>query len=286
VDESADLLEVEESSYCPICNHELPVMNSTFLIPEWGFIADGNNITKPGLVKPQRTFNNEIAYVGKGEGEVKDISLPNTKISMIQSPKDEMVVINSSNFFVCRGCGYTEVDQSTFRNTKSVEHKLPSSRKYCVNKILHRYALGYRFTTSVLQLRFEQPYLPATDWNYAYSVLQGLIRGFCNYYSIDDRDISGCLQYFINDITGFGSYSIVLYDSTPGGSGYVKMLKNPDDLKAVLERTYEIVISCKCGGESGDSSCYSCLRNYYNQKHHDEMKRSYVIDFIRNVLSK
>lgn len=33
-----------------------------------------------------------------------------------------------------------------------------------------------------------------------------------------------------------------------------------------------------------DSSCYSCLRNYYNQKHHDELKRKYVIDFIGNVL--
>jgi hypothetical protein len=41
---------------------------------------------------------------------------------------------------------------------------------------------------------------------------------------------------------------------------------------------------CDCGGEYGDTSCYSCLRNYYNQKYHDRLKRSYVVDFLREVL--
>ena len=34
-----------------------------------------------------------------------------------------------------------------------------------------------------------------------------------------------------------------------------------------------------------DSSCYSCLRNYYNQKYHDDLKRSYVIEFLNRVFS-
>jgi hypothetical protein len=42
---------------------------------------------------------------------------------------------------------------------------------------------------------------------------------------------------------------------------------------------------CDCGGEYGDSSCYSCLRGYYNQKHHDLIKRGYVINFLRDILT-
>ena len=132
-----------------------------------------------------------------------------------------------------------------------------------------------------------KPVLPATctdDWAYAYSVLQGLIRGVCTYFSIDDRDISGCLQYYFNRKTYSGAYSIILYDTTPGGSGYVNMINSADSLEAVLRCTRDIMLSCNCGGEKAESSCYSCLRNYYNQRHHDEMKRSYVIDFINQVL--
>ena len=154
---------------------------------------------------------------------------------------------------------------------------------------LYRRSLGYMFQTSVLQIRFEDPVLPATDedsWAYAYSVLQGIIRGVCTYFSIDDRDISGCLQYYFNRKTYNGAYSIILYDTTPGGSGYVNMINNSEKLKAVLETARGIMLSCNCGGSKAESSCYSCLRNYYNQKHHDEMKRSYVIDFVNKVLGE
>lgn len=55
-------------------------------------------------------------------------------------------------------------------------------------------------------------------------------------------------------------------------------------LKGVFEYTLKLMKSCKCGGKDGDSSCYSCLRNYGNQKYHDLLKRKYVIDFIGQFL--
>ncbi len=196
-----------------------------------------------------------------------------------------MVVINESHFYVCSVCGYTEVEDKIFHRVIKREHKNASGHFKCKNKDLRRYSLGYRFATNVLQIRFINPALPAMEWEHAYSVLQGIIRGFCSYFSIDERDVSGCLQYFYNDKANRGEYSIVLYDNAPGGSGYVSMLDSSDKLKSVLERTKSIMTSCGCGGEEGDSSCYSCLRNYYNQRHHDEMKRRYVIDFIDQVFS-
>lgn len=43
---------------------------------------------------------------------------------------------------------------------------------------------------------------------------------------------------------------------------------------------------CDCGGQDGDTSCYSCLRNYYNQKYHDKLKRFYVVDFLKKILGE
>ena len=274
---------------CPVCSGKIKsVPRSTFIIPELGFISDSKGVTKPGLIKPKRTYNNEIAYIGHKDDAFTDASIGNAKISMMHSQKDEMVVINNSNFFVCPLCGYAEVDEGSFQPRMMIKHRSPGGRKACSEKMLTRRSLGYMFQTSVLQIRFEDPILPAgseEDWAYAYSVLQGMLRGVCTYFSIDERDISGCLQYYFNRDTHKGAYSIILYDATPGGSGYVNMINSADKLENVLKSARDIALSCDCGGDAADSSCYSCLRNYYNQRYHDVMKRGYVIDFVNSVLS-
>ena len=77
---------------------------------------------------------------------------------------------------------------------------------------------------------------------------------------------------------------MVFYDKTPGGAGHVRRLASPEILERVLEATLKLMQSCTCGGEEGDSSCYQCLRNYYNQKYHDILSRKAVIDFVKAVL--
>jgi hypothetical protein len=38
---------------------------------------------------------------------------------------------------------------------------------------------------------------------------------------------------------------------------------------------------CDCGGEDQDTSCYTCLQDYYNQKYHDILNRRNVIEFLK-----
>ncbi|MGI6331293.1 MAG: DUF1998 domain-containing protein [Zhaonellaceae bacterium] len=109
------------------------------------------------------------------------------------------------------------------------------------------------------------------------------MRGVCSYLNIEQNDISGCLQYFYNNITCRPNYSLVLYDKTPGGAGHVKRLNKPEILESILKETLLLMEQCNCGGDKMDSSCYACLRNYYNQKYHDLLKRGYVIKFIKKL---
>ena len=176
---------------------------------------DSGSIRKPGLVKPQRTFNNEIAYIGNNSGgEFNEISVGKATVSLRLSQKDELVIINSSNFFVCENCGYADLDQKRFTPVKVKKHKNPSG--YECKGQLKRYSLGYRFQTDVVQIRFLSPTLSAAEWSVAYSVLQGVLHGFTSKYSIDERDVSGCLHYYFDENYGSG-YSLILYDNTPGG---------------------------------------------------------------------
>ena len=253
-----------------------------FLIPEFGFEID-NKIEKPKLLKPERSYHGDTYYVGYHEKmNCSEIHIEESIIELISSTDDELAVLNTSNFYVCEQCGYTE-RRSDGKPTSDTEHYRASGSK-CPCRILRKRSIGYRFKTDVLQIRFITNEIVANDFPKALSILHGIIRGTCRYLNIEQQEISGCLQYFSNPNTNRGNYSIILYDRTPGGAGHVKRIADKDTISGIFRSTLALMNDCSCGGEEKDSSCYGCLRNYYNQKYHDVLKRRYVIDFLNNLL--
>lgn len=256
-----------------------------FLIPEFGFEADGEKIRKPGLRKPERTYKGEIAYVGyKNDIKMQNFSIGKANFQIGISQSDEMAVINESNFYICEDCGYATLENKEFKNFIFKKHKTPSGY-WCKNdgtNRLKKFSLGYKFETDIVQIRFINPDLK--EWETAISVLYGILRGTCSYLNIEESDISGCLQYFFNDTTHSDNYELVLYDKTPGGAGHVRRIGNETVLEGILKESLRLMEQCNCGGENKDSSCYGCLRGYYNQKYHDILRRKYVIDFINSIL--
>ena len=94
---------------------------------------------------------------------------------------------------------------------------------------------------------------------------------------IDSAEIAGCLQ------KNRGTFNFVLYDTTPGGAGHVKRINTPAIIQDILRGAFDKANNCTCGGPDGDCSCYNCLRTYQNQQHHDEIKRKYVIETLKDV---
>ena len=269
---------------CHQCEEKLDQRKSEiFLVPSFGFEAD-STVRKPGLKKPERTFSSEISYIGYMNNRKADrFGLRGSTIEVIMGRNDEMAVLNKSNFFVCMACGYTDLDKKCFLNVKKKTHDRSTGRR-CVCDTLQRRSIGYRFETDVYQLRFINPEI--RDMDEALSLLYGIMRGICSQLNIEQDDISGCVQYFRNEDTGNGCYALIYYDRTPGGAGHVKRLSDPNMLKAALIETLKLMKQCDCGGAEMDTSCYGCLRTYYNQKHHDQLKRGYVVKFLEMILGK
>lgn len=247
----------------------------TFLIPELGFIAE-DKLRTPGLKKPDKTYRGDISYVGfKNDIEQKIYHLWNSNVVLMNSHDDEMAVLNTSPFYVCQHCGYAEVDEKVFVSRKKNKHKT-SGGYLCPNEQLKRYALGYTFKTDVIRLCFNSNDL--ANYDKALSVLYAILRGVCLYLNIEESDVSGCLQKVGNN------FSMVLFDNTPGGAGHVRRLDNSKNLQGVFDCAYNVVKKCTCGGELADTSCYSCLRNYKNQKYHDLIKRVDAIKFFESLM--
>ena len=270
-----EAIDCSELTNCRGCGKELERRSiNTFLIPEFGFEA--GMITKAGLVKPERTYNSEVSYIGYRNDIIFDQYNHDGRIyELAYSQNDEMAVLNRSGFYVCSTCGYTHHSPKPGHTFTKIHYK--SSGAKCLNENLVRYALGYRFETDVMQIRFCWPVL--SNYDQALSVMHALMRGTCSYLNIEESDIAGCLQYFKSSHAG-GGFTIVLYDKTPGGSGHVKSLKKESVFEAVMFEAKKIVERCDCGGKLADTSCYNCLRSYSNQRVHDKLQRRYVLEFM------
>lgn len=269
---------------CQNCGGELePSAAGVYLIPEFGFEADGGSIRKPGLKKPVRTFRGEVSYIGGALGEDEAVyPLGNANVHIRSGKSGEMAVLNRSRFYVCQSCGYAELDEKRFTPKMKKKH-CRASGSTCGNDTLQNFSLAYRFETDVLTLRFSG--MEITHRDQALSLLYGILEGASKALDVERNDISGCLIWFWNEASERENYGFVFYDKTPGGAGHVRRMQDGKVLEKVLREALSTVSHCTCGGSEMDTSCYSCLRNYYNQKHHEQLQRRYVVDFLLALFS-
>lgn len=273
---------------CHQCHHELdPKKIKTFLIPEFGFVAD-EDVKKPSLIKPERTYRTEASFFNyDGMAQEKTYKIGSAKVDVaLVGNNGEMAMLNMTDFFVCPKCGYAiEPPAGTNPYVKSIRPKKPhknSGGYYCKGDHLVRYSLGYRFKTDIIRIRIDQPLLSEKNYDdEAYSILQALVLSACKELDIDNKEIAGCLQYY--QTPAGPNYGYLLYDTTPGGGGHVKRLDSEEKIINVLQRAYHLTMDCpNC---APDSSCYSCLRTYQNQKYHDVIKRNYVYEYLAQFLT-
>ena len=72
-------------------------------------------------------------------------------------------------------------------------------------------------------------------------------------------------------------YTMILYDAVAGGAGHMRRMAAEDRqaFQQVLRRALSVMDGCSC-----DTFCYQCLRNYYNQKIHDQLSRRAASAFL------
>lgn len=78
---------------------------------------------------------------------------------------------------------------------------------------------------------------------------------------------------------------LVLYDTVPGGTGYLKQLmRSEKELIKVLELALEALKSCTCNQEEGKDGCYRCLYAYRNSYNMPQTSRDTAIELLAEIL--
>ena len=246
------------------------------LEPRMGFCAENEARDVP-MHRPEHDYKTDDYYIGDPYRNLirkLRFEVNGQTLQMESTSNDSLVVVGRTGYMVCPVCGY------------AIEGELPkphkNSRGYtCINKegTGKEYLLSHDFKTDVVKITFETQ--EAADLNTMLSVLYALLEGLSREMGIERTDIKGCL--FRTEVGGLMVYTVILYDAVAGGAGHVRRMATEDGqaFQQVLRRALSVVDSCSC-----DTSCYQCLRNYYNQKIHDQLSRRAASSFLHPWLGE
>lgn len=242
------------------------------LEPRRGFLAEAGYKDVP-LRRPERDYKMDDYYIGDPLSNLieKRIFMVNgQKIILESTTNDSLVVVGRTEYRVCTTCGYAN------------ESPFPQNHKNAYGYVCKntegrykQYNLSHDFKTDVAKITFCLP--QASSLPVMLSVLYALLEGLSQEMGIERTDIKGCLHRV--NVDNQLLFSVVLYDAVAGGAGHVRRIvsNSGKSFQHVLAKALDITGKCNC-----DLSCYNCLRNYYNQKIHDDLNRSLAYDFLQN----
>ena len=271
----------ESLSTCKQCGLKIEHNEiKTFIIPDFGFIAE-RKVEKPTLVKPERTSRTEALFVNyNNDIPESEYEYNGVRVNVATIDNGRMAMLTTDSFFVCQECGYAMEDSENsnpFVKQTKCEHNTSHGTK-CKCNNLDKFSLGYTFETDVIRIRIDKPIVQIES---AISTLQALILSACSSMNIDNREIAGCLQYYKPY-----HYSFILYDTTPGGAGHIRRLNSENALHELLRQAYLRAKDCRSCDDTGETSCYDCLRTYQNQRYHDQIKRKYVVEYLEDIVAR
>jgi len=266
-------------THCTGCEQPLAGKSKRFLIPKFGFITENDGPQPTGETPPERTYTTRTFFSGESKPRAKtELLVATGKLIAESAAEGKLAVVNyagGQGFAVCHSCGYAALGGEDAPSP----HTTPWGRE-CSGTLSNTH-LGHEYLTDILHLRFEN--FGQRDPDFWLSLLYGLLEGVSIALEIDRQDLDGCLYPYAGDPR---LPALIMFDNVPGGAGHVhRLAASPHLLRETLEATVRRLKQCTCGGELGNTSCYGCLRNYYNQFYHDRLKRGPVIDFLQAMIT-
>ena len=266
----------DDNLECTVCGGSGTSGNGQVVIPVFGFVGkQGDSVgdTRPPRRSRLENFFGAYADDPDDVALVADLTGP-TSVSSRVSRQGRINVVNrgpsAAGFMICEWCGFgiPAIDMGT---RPPREHKDPRGPgRKCTGSLHHRH-LGHEFLTDVVEIQLNR----SLTKKEALSTLYALVEG-ASALGISPSDIDGSLHTYSSG----ASPALVLFDSVPGGAGHAQRISQ--NLKDVFRAALHRVSTCaNCGPET---ACYTCLRSYSNQVHHQELSRGLAEEVLRSAV--
>lgn len=101
----------------------------------------------------------------------------------------------------------------------------------------------------------------------------GLELGLKKYFKGNPGHIHIQAYREFNQLTDKFDRFLLMYDTIPGGTGYLEQLFDDQEFSLLLRLCYESIRDCSCQAE-GHDGCYKCIYSYGNQYNRSDLSRS------------
>lgn len=221
-----------------------------------------------------------------------DLYEANYGMAMQSGNKQEIAgdnAVSNYGFVTCKYCGKSiPLLSATTRDGKAVEQHY----KFCNHKDI-------TFAGDVHEEVFEKLYLYRHMQTEAIKILlpiqimdaqasiemfkAGIALGMKSYYHSSPEHLRIDSYSEFNHATQKKDHYLVIYDTIPGGTGYLAKLFNTEEFTKLLKEAYEKISECQCQYE-GKSACYHCILSYGNQYSREEFSRERAEELFKKLI--
>ena len=280
---------------CPNCgaSYSQPVRS---LLEPRGFITsvtdqDGRRPGKTRLKSPPAQETSLITSAAESAFD-SNTGMLSVSWALLPARDGKMLIINrgkSQGFKRCR-CGYTEVIKGDPFRFRLDPHDDPYTGLRCTqgpNSHLPAQDLGHEFHTDVLQVRIDHaPIVPpallasieeemAFRNGLARTLTEACKLALARLLRIDETEVAASYRWRLG-----GGVELIIYDSVPGGAGYVRrFFTGKTGVLDLLRKAREVLHCDHC-----TNGCRRCLFGYSNQYYWPEFRRTDALGWIDLIL--
>lgn len=186
-------------------------------------------------------------------------------------------------FKICKYCGKIQPDHGKPKHVYACKtNKQPALLQ---GDAFEEYLFLYReFHTEILRLL-----VPATTMDTTSTKMESFVAAFMlgmkEYFGNVDHLRATVSEVPVPDADYRKQY-LVIYDSVPGGTGYLKQLMNEKDaLVDIFERALHVLENCSCKDDPQKDGCYHCLYAYRQSQQIGNISRTTAIRLLKSILS-
>lgn len=186
-------------------------------------------------------------------------------------------------FRICKYCGKIQTENSKGNHSYACRtRKMPSLMQAdAYEECLFLYR---EFNTEILRLL-----IPATTMDSSSVKMESFVAAFM----LGMKEYFGNVDHLRATVTevpvpeaDYRKQYLVIYDSVPGGTGYLKQLMNKENaLVEVFEKALQVMENCSCKDDSQKDGCYHCLYAYRQSQQIGNISRTSAIRMLKSILS-
>lgn len=183
-----------------------------------------------------------------------------------------------TGFLICAECGHQ--DEDTSRN-RGDEHQPWCSQRAVEDPEAVSVVLARSIVTESVLVSVPQSIGEDTSGKSLWSLGGALMLGLRELFG---GDVSHLSLAVIIDTSRRNAPALLIYDSVPGGTGYLSELAAPDSFRAILQKSADWLEDCSCQ-EEDLPSCNRCLLPFVPADRQDVALRSRALEILGQILS-